>query len=361
MANRVGQQYGDYRLIRFLGRGSFGDVYLGEHIRFGTQDAVKVLKMQLTNPDDLRNFLNEARTFRLEHPHIVQLVDFGVEQDGTAFLVMDYAPNGTLRSRHPKGTRVPLDTVMKYIEQIAPALQYAHDQMLIHRDIKPENMLLGRNNQVLLSDFGIAVVSHSSQSLDIPEKGGTIPYMAPEQIQGKPIRSSDQYALGVVVYEWLCGTRPFEGTAFEIITQHLSHSPPPFEKSLQIPSRVEQVVQQALAKEPQQRFASVQEFAGAFRFVQDIAPKIRPIPLGAPIITIGRLSDNNVVLNHPQVSGHHARLEQVQGGYRIIDLGSTNHVYVNAQQVSNQLLKLGDEMHIGPFKLIYMGAQLIQP
>jgi ABC transport system ATP-binding/permease protein len=91
---------------------------------------------------------------------------------------------------------------------------------------------------------------------------------------------------------------------------------------------------------------------------QDIVPEIRPIPLGAAVITIGRLPSNNVVLNHPQVSGQHARLEQVQGGYRIIDMGSTNHVYVNAQRVTNQLLKPGDEVRIGPFKLTYTGTQL---
>jgi ABC-type multidrug transport system ATPase subunit/pSer/pThr/pTyr-binding forkhead associated (FHA) protein len=94
--------------------------------------------------------------------------------------------------------------------------------------------------------------------------------------------------------------------------------------------------------------------------VQDIAPEIRPIPLGAALLTIGRSADNGVVLNHPQVSGHHARLEQVQGGYRIVDLNSTNHVYINGQQVSNQLLKPGDEVRIGPFKLIYTGTQLTQ-
>jgi ABC-type multidrug transport system ATPase subunit/pSer/pThr/pTyr-binding forkhead associated (FHA) protein/ABC-type multidrug transport system permease subunit len=93
---------------------------------------------------------------------------------------------------------------------------------------------------------------------------------------------------------------------------------------------------------------------------QDIAPEIRPIPLGAAVITIGRLPSNNVVLNHPQVSGQHARLEQVQGGYRIIDMGSTNHVYVNAQRVTHQLLKPGDEVRIGPFKLTYTGTQLTQ-
>ena len=93
---------------------------------------------------------------------------------------------------------------------------------------------------------------------------------------------------------------------------------------------------------------------------QELVPEIRPIPLGAALLTIGRASDNTVVLNHPQVSGHHARLEQVPGGYRIVDQGSTNHVYVNAQQVNSQLLKPGDEVRIGPFKLIYTGTQLTQ-
>lgn len=93
---------------------------------------------------------------------------------------------------------------------------------------------------------------------------------------------------------------------------------------------------------------------------QDIVPEIRPIPLGAPVISIGRLAENTVVLNHPQVSGQHARLEQVQGGYRIVDLGSTNHVYVNAERVTNQLLKPGDEVRIGPYKLTYTGTQLTQ-
>lgn len=94
--------------------------------------------------------------------------------------------------------------------------------------------------------------------------------------------------------------------------------------------------------------------------VQDVVPEMRPIPLGAPVITLGRLPDNMLVLSHPQVSGHHARLEQVQGGYRIIDLGSTNHVYVNAQRATNQLLQPGDEIRIGPYKLTYTGTQLTQ-
>src|SRR5205085_1875095 len=139
---RVGEQLGNYRLIRLLGKGGYAEVYLGEHIYLNSQAAIKVLSMQLAM-EDREHFLSEARTLvHLIHPHIVRVLDFGV-QDDTPFLVMDFAPNGTLRQRHRRGTIVPLVTVVDYVKQVAEALQYAHDQRLIHRDIKPENMLIG--------------------------------------------------------------------------------------------------------------------------------------------------------------------------------------------------------------------------
>ena len=148
----VGQRLGNYRLIRQLGQGGFAEVYLGEHIHLKTQAAVKLLHTRLTN-DDIENFRREAQTIAsLVHPHIVRVLDFGVEGHAP-FLVMDYAPNGTLRSRHPKGTRVQLLHVVAYVKQVAHALYYAHAQRLIHRDIKPENMLLGRNNELYLPNF----------------------------------------------------------------------------------------------------------------------------------------------------------------------------------------------------------------
>jgi serine/threonine protein kinase len=276
MAERVGQCFGEYRLIRFLGRGSFGDVYLGEHIHDKTLAAVKVLQARLTN-EGLREFISEASaTFRLKHPQIVQLLDFGVSSDGTLFLVTDYAPNGTLRQCHPKGTRLSLDMVVSYVNQLAPALQYAHDKRLIHRDVKPENILLGKNDELLLSDFGIAVVAHSTRSLNTQSGSGTIPYMAPEQIQGKPRPASDQYALGIIAYEWLCGNRPFNGTTTEIAMQHLHVSPPSLcEKVPTIPPGVERVVMTALAKDPQQRFASVQAFAQALTIASQQPDELR--------------------------------------------------------------------------------------
>ncbi|HEU5227270.1 MAG TPA: serine/threonine-protein kinase [Ktedonobacteraceae bacterium] len=279
MVGDIGQRLGNYRLVRLLGQGGFAQVYLGEHLRLGTQAAIKLLAAQLSS-GDAEKFLAEARIIaRLEHPHIVRILDFDVENE-TPFLVMSYAPNGTLRQRYPKGTRLPLDVALTYFKQAAEALQYAHDEKLIHRDIKPENMLLGRHNELLLSDFGIAVVAHSSRSQGMHEILGTIAYMAPEQIQGKPRPASDQYALGVIVYEWLCGRHPFYGTAAEIATQHLHADPAPLRQQISdLPPGIEAVVLKALHKDPHQRFATMREFADAFDYAcRDYLPMTSGLP-----------------------------------------------------------------------------------
>lgn len=221
----VGQQLGNYRLVRLLGRGSFTEVYLGEHIHLNTQAAIKVLYAPLTH-EDVESFHNEARTIALlKHPHIVRVLDFNVQGD-TPFIVMSYAPNGTLRQRHPSGAPLPLETINSYVKQLAAALQYAHDKKIIHRDVKPENMLLGRHNEVLLSDFNLAIVAQSSHVQITQEAVGTTTYMPPEQVLGKPRAASDQYALGVVIYEWLTGGPPFRGPLEEVTAQHLFALPP---------------------------------------------------------------------------------------------------------------------------------------
>src|SRR5205085_3734018 len=125
MADRVGEQLGNYRLTRLLGQGGFAEVYLGEHVYLKTLAALKVLETELSE-QDAANFVQEAQTLaRLSHPHIVRVLDFAVE-DGTPFLVIEYAPHGTLRQRYPKGTCLPLEMIIFYVQQIAAALQYAH-------------------------------------------------------------------------------------------------------------------------------------------------------------------------------------------------------------------------------------------
>jgi serine/threonine protein kinase len=273
MSERVDQQLGNYRLVRLIGQGAFADVYLGEHIYLKTPAAIKVLQTRLAK-DELQGFLNEARAIaNLVHPNIVRVLEFGVEGD-TPFLVMDYAPNGTLRQLHPKGALVPPATIAQYVKQAAAALQYAHDQRVIHRDIKPENMLLGRNNEVLISDFGIAVMAQSSRYQIGQEVGGTISYMAPEQLQGRAVPASDQYALGIVVYEWLCGERPFQGSFPEIASQHMLAQPTPLHTKLSgLPVGIEEVVMTALSKDPQHRFLRIQAFATALEHAcQNVPP-----------------------------------------------------------------------------------------
>jgi serine/threonine protein kinase len=263
MPNRVGQQLGNYHLLRLLGRGGFAEVYLAEHVYLKRRVALKVLHTSLED-EDVDQFLSEAQTLaRLEHPNIVRVFDFAVEQ-GTPFLAMDYAPRGTLRKLHPRGSCLPLATTVAYVKQIAGALDYAHSQRVIHRDVKPENMLLGTQQQVLLSDFGISLLTATSTSLGTQDQAGTIPYMAPEQIRGKPVFASDQYALGIVVYEWLCGVRPFNGPYWLVASQQELIPPPPLrEHDPSLPEAVEAVVLKALAKEPEERYVSVQEFAQA--------------------------------------------------------------------------------------------------
>ncbi|HEU5382430.1 MAG TPA: protein kinase [Ktedonobacteraceae bacterium] len=263
MTDLVGQQLGNYRLSRVLGQGGFADVYLGEHIHLNTQAAIKVLRTRVTE-ENAAQFLSEAKIIaHLNHPNIVRVLEFGVE-NGVPFLVMDYAVNGTLRQRHPKGSQIPLALVAPYVQQAADALQYAHNQRVIHRDLKPENMLLGKRGEVLLSDFGLALTTQSSRYNSTQDIVGTVAYMAPEQLQGKPGVASDQYALGIVVYEWLCGERPFHGSFMEIYSQHMTVAPPSLcVKVPALPIYVEQAVFLALAKNPTDRFQNVRAFANA--------------------------------------------------------------------------------------------------
>jgi serine/threonine protein kinase len=291
MTDYTGQQWGSYRLVRLLGSGGFADVYLGEHIHLETQAALKILTTKLAS-EEMSRFRDEARTIiQLEHPHIVRVLDFGLE-NRIPFIVMSYAPGGSLRQQHPRGKTLPPSLVTNYVKQIASALQHAHNQKLIHRDVKPENMLQGRTNELLLSDFGIAAIAHSTRSLTTQDALGTIYYMAPEQIQGKARIASDQYALGIATYEWLTGAYPFTGTTMEIAMQHLVTPPPPLREKIPIISpEIEQVVLRALAKKPEERFPDVMAFATALERAREqqvsvnVLQPVKMHPLGTTLVT----------------------------------------------------------------------------
>jgi serine/threonine protein kinase len=267
MIDLTGRQLGNYRLVKLLGMGGFASVYLGQHMHIATQQAaIKVLYLAQVNTQQFRQ---EAETIAaLKHPHIVRLLDFDIQQ-GTPFLVLDYAPNGSLATRHPAGEQLPLSTVVQYVTQIADALQYAHDGNIIHRDIKPDNVLIDQRGTLLLSDFGIAVISKTGRKTRSVTHGtaGTPYYMAPEMFRGKPEKASDQYSLAVMVYQWLCGTLPFsEGDIYQLWYQHAHEQPtPPTQHNPNIPGYVEQAILKAIAKQPEGRYSDVSAFMVALQ------------------------------------------------------------------------------------------------
>ncbi|TMC21807.1 MAG: hypothetical protein E6J34_08560 [Chloroflexi bacterium] len=290
MANHMGQQFGNYRLLHQIGKGGFGQVYLGQHIYLKTQAAIKLLLEDMDNAQKEvyhAAFLQEARNIaRLKHPHILRVLEFGVEMS-TPYLVMEYAAHRSLLERHPRGSKVSLDRVVGYTKEIAEALQYAHEAYLIHRDVKPANVLLDERDTLLLSDFGIATVAHRTSSMRTSASMGTAAYMAPEQLQGKPVPASDQYALAVIVYEWLCGLLPYQGDPISIGMQHLMAPIPSLcvHNDALSPS-IEVVVHQAMAKDPKERYATVQAFAIALEQAsQDMLPtdQLRPRGPSAPL------------------------------------------------------------------------------
>jgi predicted ATPase/class 3 adenylate cyclase/DNA-binding CsgD family transcriptional regulator len=324
MTNRVGQHLGNYQLVQLLGQGHWASVYLGEHGHLHTQAAIKVLHGPLA-PSEVDGFLSEARTLaRLRHPHIVRVLDFGM-QEGTPFLVMEYAPGGTLRQLCPKGTRLPLLTVVSYVKQVASALQYAHEQRLIHRDLKPENLLLGLDQGIWLSDFGLTIVTQSARSQSFQQTAGTLAYMAPEQLEGHPTPASDQYALGVMIYEWLAGERPFSGALTELAFKQVLAAPPALsEKVPTLPGVVERVVLQALAKDPGQRFANVGALALALEegSWEDASGQTIPLltsgysaEVGRKAASIAHLQTGTLTLLFTDIEGSTSLLQQVGERY----------------------------------------------
>jgi serine/threonine-protein kinase len=290
MVDRSGQHLGHYKLIRLIGRGGSADVYLARNLHLRSLCAIKILRTPLIRKGRYM-FLEEARLVAtLEHDHIVRILDFDV-QNGIPFIVMSYAPHGSLRKHYPRGAQPGFDIILSYLEQIADALDYLHSRNLIHLDVKPENLLLGRNYEVLLGDFGITEVAHKVSG----SRPGTINYMSPEHTRGKPCAASDQYALAICLYEWLTGQPPFSGTRTEIRWQHLHDRPVSLcDLAPDIPLAMEKVVLRALAKNPQLRYPSVGAFVAAFR---ETIPDALPPATALSVAQVGWLKLRRWIAN----------------------------------------------------------------
>jgi serine/threonine protein kinase len=274
--NYRGHQFSHYHLIRCIGRGGFADVYEARDIHLDRRVAIKI--MHPLAQHDHSAFLREARMLaRMDHPHIIRVMEFDIHNN-IPFLVMTYAPNGSLRQWHPPGQRLALDTIINYVWQIADALSYLHEWCLVHQDIKPDNLLLGAKNEILLADFGIAELRHHLQPRKKQRLVGTAAYVAPERLYDRAQPASDQYSLAVLVYEWLTGKNLFSGSTGNILYQHL-HTPVSTKRmdALGVSPAVQRVLVKALAKKPEQRFKTVQGFALALERAG--TPVVIPAPL----------------------------------------------------------------------------------
>ncbi len=261
------QTLGNYRLVREIGRGSMGTVYLAHQESLGRDLAIKVLPPELTRESDfLERFKREARiAASLRHPNIIQVFD-AAETDGVHYLVMEYLGGRDLREILQEGVPYGLQPTLKVMDQILSALDHAHNHGVIHRDVKPANVLLGQDGMVTLTDFSIA---HSRDSTRLTRTGmmvGTPEYMAPEQFEGLGVDArADLYATGVILYEMLTGVQPFRGqTTPEVMKAHLFKRPsPPHELNREIPEALSVVVMKSLEKDADARYANAREMREA--------------------------------------------------------------------------------------------------
>ena len=273
-----GTQLGTYRVVRQLGEGGLGEVWLAEHTMLGRRAAIKVLRPEFSRrPEIVQRFFNEARAATaIGDPGVIQIFDFGNHTDGSAYIVMELLEGEPLDRRLERlGVLEPIDA-LRIMRQVSSTLGAVHVRGIVHRDLKPENIFIVRDPEVpggeraKVLDFGIAKIGHmlgSASSTQTSAVLGTPLYMSPEQCRGAGgvDQRSDVYALGCVMFQLVCGQPPFKGDGFgEIILQHMT-SPPP------VPSTVHQgvspdldtLILRCLEKDPQRRFPSGAELAVA--------------------------------------------------------------------------------------------------
>ena len=295
--SRLGSTVGNYHLQSIIGRGGMGTVYSGEHVYIRKKVAVKVLHSRYAKFEDaISRFLSEARAASsIQHPNIVDVTDFGPLPDGSVYFVMEYLDGTSLEDRIEKEGFLPLHRALNITNQIALALEAAHEKHIVHRDLKPENIMLirkpGRRDVVRtvpldqsengfvkekedefdfvkILDFGIAKVMNRDQASRLTLAGavfGTPEYMSPEAARGQDVdHRADVYSVGVILYDMLVGHPPFEAeSAAEVLTMQMRDIPPSprlAQPQNEISAAAEQLLNRALAKNPAHRHQSMEEF-----------------------------------------------------------------------------------------------------
>jgi serine/threonine protein kinase len=386
MEDLAGRTWGRFQIIEERGRGGMAVVYKAYDGVLQRTVALKVLLPHLVSDTGfIQRFHREAITAaNLRHPNIVVIYDIGAHDD-LQYIVMEYLIGQTLQQEIQQKGALSLARVLPILQQLASALDYAHEQGLVHRDVKPANIILDRHDHVTLTDFGLVKAIRGSETTSGGMAVGTLKYMAPEQAMGQELdRRSDIYSLGVVVYEMLTGEVPFSGTTPYQALQQLIHTPPlPLSRhSSLVNPKLERTVLRALSKDPHRRFATAGEFvrglaaatdseaAGEPRSQADLSrrevalrltmPDGREFPVYRGETAIGRGVGNDVVLPVYAVSRHHARIRCGPEGCAVTDLGSTNGTFVNGVRLLAEAptpLGPGDVLGIGPVNLLVVLPQ----
>lgn len=272
-----------YKLERKVGEGGFATVFQATDLLLGRTVAVKILdNTSAADKELMGRFQLEARAVAaLDHPNILTVHDFGL-LPSSAFLVMPFMAGGPL-SALLRSRRLTLEEVAEYLEQIAAALDSAHKMGIVHRDVKPQNILVRSKNWLVLTDFGFAKMLQDVNAEAATRALGTVHYVAPEQVKGLVSAASDQYSLGVLLYQMVSGSLPFNGTPHEMISGHVNKQPPllagqPSMAGISpvIVEKIDRVLQRVLAKVPANRFPTCEALFLAYK---------EAITLSAPLPT----------------------------------------------------------------------------
>lgn len=432
MKELIGKQLKHFRIDARLGTGGMGAVYRARDLNLQRNVAVKVMHPHLSEQEQFQQrFMQEARAAAgLNHPSIVEIYDFG-QQNALLFMVMQFISGGSLaghiKALQEQEQTARLGEILFLLAQVAQALHYAHGRGLIHRDVKPDNVLVQRLDspdrpgepplRAIVTDFGLAKLVEGGVKTLTGTFMGTLPYMSPEQALGKSLDGrSDVYSLGVILYQLATGRLPFDiTTPTEAVRKHMHETPPPPAQIRPgLPADIVSIIDTALAKEPDNRFQSASDMAGAIRAAMAdpaTAEAIRPAPgeqavslltrlqASAPAepdetgeqmpppqevdrlvvaqhdatprthqleeaeITIGRGEENDVVLPAAEVSGQHVRLEKSDRGWQVVDLDSTNGTYLDGDRLLPNVpeeWEAGQSVRIGPYFLHWQAATASQ-